>query len=279
MRVREILCKSALVKSGITGVDFVLNPYTGCEHGCVYCYASFMLRFRPHPEPWGAFVDVKVNFAELLRKELRRAGDGEIMLSSVTDPYQPVEAEYKITRSCLEALQEMQESRNDFALGVPPVSILTKSDLVTRDIDILSGMRTVQVGMTITTPDDGLSGLLEPRAPVSSRRFRALENLSKKGIFTWAFAGPLIPYYSDGAGSIRKLFGRFREAGVQRVLVDRMNMYPACLGRLLHVCRGDDRALRRISWARANPAEYEEELRLSIEETQAEAGCPVEIVF
>ncbi|MGE5541703.1 MAG: SPL family radical SAM protein, partial [Bacillota bacterium] len=205
VRVREIPCRSAVVKSGIPGIDFVLNPYTGCEHGCVYCYASFMMRFRPHAEPWGRFVDVKVNFPQILRRECRKVRSGEIMLSSVTDPYQPAEAEYGLTRECLRILDALQDSRSgsDMLPGagvteapdVPLVSILTKSDLVARDVDVLSRMRSVQVGMTITTADDRVSRVFEPRAPYSSRRFRALETLAARGVYTWAFAAPLIPYY------------------------------------------------------------------------------------
>lgn len=289
MRVREILCKSAIVKSKIPGVDFALNPYTGCEHGCVYCYASFMTRFSLHPETWGGFVDVKVNFPQALRRECRRVGGGEIVISSVTDPYQPVEAEYGITRECLHILEETQDARSEAVAlpgsgvaetsRVPLVSVLTKSDMVVRDADILSRMRRVEVGMTVTTVDDRVSRAFEPRAPDSSRRFRALEILATRGIYTWAFAGPLIPHYSDGAESIRVLFSRLRDAGVRRILVDRMNMYPACVSGVLRALQGESRAARRLAWARDDPAGYEAELRAGIEEARAGAGCPIEVVF
>ncbi|HOG47104.1 MAG TPA: radical SAM protein, partial [Anaerolineae bacterium] len=107
MAVREIQAKSMLQKSGLPGAQYVVNPYVGCVHGCVYCYARFMKRFTGHNEPWGRFLDARVNAPELLRRELarRRAPlEGAVFLSSVTDPYQPPEARYRLTRGVREAL-------------------------------------------------------------------------------------------------------------------------------------------------------------------------------
>ena len=94
MQLAEITVKSALVKSGIPGVEYVINPYLGCGHGCKYCYAVFMKKYarRFQGQPWGSFVEAKVNIAEVLRRELaRKRQRGRAMLSSVCDPYQPVE--------------------------------------------------------------------------------------------------------------------------------------------------------------------------------------------
>jgi DNA repair photolyase len=88
--------------------DYVINPYRGCRHGCTYCYARFMKRFTGHKEPWGEFVDVKVNASQLLRKQLKKAKQGIVALSTVTDPYQPIERKYELTRRCLEALLDHQ---------------------------------------------------------------------------------------------------------------------------------------------------------------------------
>jgi len=127
VETRQIEAKSILSKSGIGGISYCVNPYVGCSHGCVYCYASFMKRFTGHREPWGSFVDVKVNAPQLLEKQTRKTRDGVIILSSVTDPYQPAEARCRVTRGCLEALA-----------GKPfRVEVLTKSPLVLRDIDLL----------------------------------------------------------------------------------------------------------------------------------------------
>ena len=102
--VRETVCKTILNRSGLG--DYSLNCYTGCTHACVYCYARFMQRFHPHDEPWGAFVDVKVNAVEVLKRQLRRAEPGKVFVSSACDGWQPVEAEWRLTRRCCELLLE-----------------------------------------------------------------------------------------------------------------------------------------------------------------------------
>lgn len=117
---REIFCRSALNRTGIPGYEFCLNSYVGCAHACLYCYASFMCRFTDHRENWGEFLDVKVNFPDVLAKQLRSRTrpEGKVLLGTVTDAYQPAEAIYEITRSSLEILAEDQSLE---------VHILTKS--------------------------------------------------------------------------------------------------------------------------------------------------------
>ncbi|HUL31180.1 MAG TPA: radical SAM protein, partial [Thermodesulfobacteriota bacterium] len=90
MKIKEIFAKTILTKTAIPGFDYCINPYVGCGHGCRYCYASFMKRFSGHLEPWGEFIDVKVNAPTLLRKQLKRPKHGVVALSTVTDPYQPI---------------------------------------------------------------------------------------------------------------------------------------------------------------------------------------------
>ncbi|MEA3459995.1 MAG: radical SAM protein [Chloroflexota bacterium] len=187
MRVTEIECKSILTKSGIEAIHYALNPYVGCGHGCVYRYASFMKRFTGHKEKWGMFVDVKVNAAEVLAHQMRRAKRGNIAFGTVTDPYQPLEKKYKITCACLEVL-----TAYDF-----PVSILTRSDLVLRDLDLLCRLKDVEVGFTITTLDDGGRQMFEPRSSPVLARLTALSELAEAEMKTWAFCGPLLPLLSD----------------------------------------------------------------------------------
>src|SRR3989304_2124443 len=139
--IREIQAKSILTKSGIPGVDYCINPYVGCSHGCRYCYATFMKRYTGHTEPWGGFVDVKITAPEILQRQLKRARNGRGMISSVTDAYQHIESKYKPTRQCLEILLQNQS----------PVDILTKSPLVLRDMDIIKKFKDIEVGITITT--------------------------------------------------------------------------------------------------------------------------------
>jgi DNA repair photolyase len=204
--IREIAARSVLSKSGIPGIDYCVNPYTGCAHACRYCYATFMKRFTGHSEGWGTFVDVKVNAPQLLARQLRRARPGTIMLSSVTDPYQPVEARYKVTRSCLEALAPYPVE----------VHMLTKSPLVLRDVDVLKKLRSVSVGITITTDDDRVRRLFEPQAPPIARRLRALKELRQQGIPTYAFVGPLLPMNPE-------VLARALLPYADSVLIDRMN--------------------------------------------------------
>ena len=95
--IREIHARSILSRSKV--FDYVVNPYTGCQHGCTYCYARFMKRFTGHSEPWGQFVDVKVNAPELLETQVNRRPMGRVWVSGVCDPYQPLEKKYGLTRS------------------------------------------------------------------------------------------------------------------------------------------------------------------------------------
>jgi hypothetical protein len=116
--VRETVCKTILNRGSIS--DYTLNCYTGCSHGCVYCYARFMQRFHPHDEAWGKFVDVKINAVEVLKRQLRRLLPGDVFVSSACDGWQPVEAQYGLTRRCCELLLNSVQSKSPCRI---PVSI------------------------------------------------------------------------------------------------------------------------------------------------------------
>ena len=206
MVVQEILVKSALTRSRIPSVTYCLNPYLGCQHGCRYCYAEFMRKFTPHQEPWGQFVDAKINIAEVLVKEVRRTKKADVSISTVTDPYQPLEKKYGLTRACLKILLEHQF----------PISILTKSPLVLRDLDLLKCFPDCEVGLTITTNDDQIRQIFEPHAPAIHTRLEMLRRLKAAGIRTYAFIGPILPMNPQALAS--QLSGL-----VDWVLVDRMN--------------------------------------------------------
>ncbi|MCJ7588755.1 MAG: radical SAM protein [Candidatus Aminicenantes bacterium] len=205
IKVREVEAKSILNKSKI--FDYCVNPYTGCQVGCAYCYAKlFIPRYSGHDEPWGTFVDVKTNAPDLLRKQLRRAKRGTVWLSSVCDPYQPLEAKYLLTRHCLEALAE-----SGF-----PVQVQSKSVLLLRDIEILARIRDLETGFTIATDDERTARLFEPFASTPMERARALGALRSRGIRTFAFIGPLLPLNPGKLAALLK-------GAVDRVLIDRMN--------------------------------------------------------
>jgi DNA repair photolyase len=139
--IREVRCRTLLNRCSID--DYSFNRYIGCEHGCGYRYARFMQRFHPHAEAWGQFVDVQVNAAEVLARQLRRLPPGDVFTCSACDGWQPVEEHYRLTHECCRLLLDA-----GFRLNV-----LTKSRLILRDLDLFAG-RNVRVGVTITTPDE-----------------------------------------------------------------------------------------------------------------------------
>lgn len=216
MGVNEILARSILQKSGIPGVSFVINPYAGCVHGCVYCYARFMKRFTGHTEPWGAFLDAKINAPALLKRQLENRKTPlteEVFLSSVTDPYLPAERQYQLTRRILEVLLEHQT----------PISILTKSDLVLRDIDLLRQFKRCTVGLSMMTVDDNLASRFEPRASSPSQRIRALNTLKANGVYTYAFISPYLPRLSNIERLFEGLQGAIDEIGIEALNVRACN--------------------------------------------------------
>lgn len=225
VRVREVSAKSALTASKIPGMSWALNPYIGCSHGCRYCYVRVMQRFFHHQgEVWGTFVDVKENAARLLMKELKRRKRGTVMLASATDCYQPLEQKRKLTRSCLELLRDARF----------PVSILTKSALIMRDLDVLAGIDELEVGLTITTDDDAVRRAMEPRASSIPDRIAALKALHEAGLKPFVFVGPTLPMDPERlAGLLEPL--------ASSVLFDRMN-YPSLI-RALAARQGWEAAL------------------------------------
>jgi len=205
IKITEVRAKSILNKSKI--FDYCVNCYTGCQVNCRYCYARlFIPRYSGHSEPWGSFVDVKVNAPEVLAKQVLRAKKGIVWLSSVCDCYQPLEAKYKLTRQCLEILAEHQF----------PVQVQSKSILLLRDQDIFKKFEAVEVGFTITTDDERIARLFEPGASPVSERIQALGILKSNGIRTFAFVGPILP------GNPEKLVALL-EGKIDKVLIDRMN--------------------------------------------------------
>lgn len=204
--IQEIKAKSILTRSGIPGVDYCINPYVGCFHGCRYCYATFMKRFTGHTEAWGSFVDVKVNSPEVLQRQLQRKARGRVMISSVTDAYQPIEAKYKLTRKCLEVLLQYQF----------PVDILTKSPLVLRDLDLIKEFKDIEVGVTVTTNDEKIRKVFEPKAPSITARINTLKKLHNNGINTYAFIGPVLPMNPEAL--LENI-----NPHVDSIIIDRMN--------------------------------------------------------
>jgi len=187
-KLYEVKAKSILTPSRIPGITYSLNPYVGCTFACRYCYANFMARFKSYKESWGDFVEVKLNAPQLLEKELGKKRPGTIEMSLVCDPYQPVEERYGLTRGCLEVLLKLSTLSQYF-----PLSILTKSPLVLRDIDILKRIPDVEVGFSIGTHSEKIRRLFEPKAPPLQVRLQALKKLKEAGIRTYVFVAPVLP--------------------------------------------------------------------------------------
>lgn len=237
--IKEIEAKGILSKCGIPGIDFVVNPYIGCRFGCKYCYASFMGRFvGKKVADWGEYVYPKINAPELLKKEVEKKlpnkGKGkEVFFSSVTDPYQGLEAKYRLTRQCLEILADWEFAGT--------LSILTKSNLVTRDIDILKKFQNAVVGLTVTSADDGISRYFEKYAPAVSDRFEALKKLNQAGIKTYAFIGPLLPHFVADEIQLEKVFKKLVEVGTKDVYIEHLNLSSYIRGRLMDEMKGADK--------------------------------------
>ncbi|MEM0016604.1 MAG: radical SAM protein [Saccharolobus sp.] len=205
MIIKYIKVKTALSESGLKEIDYSLNPYLGCVYSCTYCYAPYFTPNKEASENWGKVVVIKDNLLEVLRKEVKVKRKGTVGISTITDPYQPIEALQKLTRESLKILLE-----SNFR-----VSIQTKSPLVLRDIDILERYKkNVDVGFTITSLN-----WVEPNAPPPKARIKALERISEV-VESWLFLGPIIKGVNDDVEEIidevsnlriRIIFDRFRK--------------------------------------------------------------------
>ncbi|MBN2030528.1 radical SAM protein [bacterium] len=211
--ISEVSCQSIINRSRIPGLDYTINPYTGCQHGCIYCYARFMIKYTHHQTEWGSFIDVKINGPEVLKKQLTKLSRGLVSLSTVTDPYQASENRYQITRKIL-----IELLKHRF-----PVSILTKSNLVLRDIDVLKqfDQNACEVGFSINTLDENIRNHFEPHAPSIQKRIESLKILHKEGIKTWVFLAPILPVLTTN--SLNPLLDEIKN-NVDYVLVDRLNI-------------------------------------------------------
>jgi DNA repair photolyase len=203
--IKEIYARSILSRSKV--FDYVVNPYIGCQHGCTYCYARFMKRFTGHKEPWGEFVDAKINAPDLLQRQVMKLPPGRVWVSGVCDSYQPAERKYELTKKCLEILAEHHW----------PTTIQTKSSLVLRDINLLRENSNIEVGLSVTTGDEGIRKLFEPGASPIEERVRALEELHLAGIRTFAMIAPVLPK----AENLAAMLG----GKVDYVLIDRLNYH------------------------------------------------------
>jgi len=218
MKINIIKCKTALSKSNLPGLEYSLNPYRGCQHNCCYCYVPNVLRIER--KNWGSFVDVKKNIPIVLSNELKNKKQGIVGISTVTDPYQPIEAKYNLTKYCLEQL-----IIHDF-----PVNIQTKSDLVTRDINIISKFNDIEVMFSIGTINDSERKILEPFSSPIQKRLEAMKKISDTGIKTSVFFGPIYPTIKKE--DLTNILDTFVEFGAKEIMVDKFNLKPGILDAL-----------------------------------------------
>jgi len=184
--VRPVEAGSILTqaKGRLASFDYSLNPYRGCGFGCSYCYAAFFVPDDVKRDAWGQWVEVKANALELLAKQ-KNLGDARIYMSSVTDPYQPIEAQTELSRSILEHLADRAEQ--------PRIVIQTRSPLVVRDIDVLRRFRHVRVNMSITTDSDEIRKRFEPGCASIERRLQAVRELIDAGLKVNVCISPMLP--------------------------------------------------------------------------------------
>ncbi|MCX5810215.1 MAG: radical SAM protein [Proteobacteria bacterium] len=247
MIVKEIEAKTILSKSQI--YDYALNAYVGCQHNCIYCYARFMKRFTRHREQWGEFVDVKMNAAELLTREVKKKKKGTVWISGVCDAYQYVEQKYMLTRRCLEILVE-----NGWSLAIQ-----TKSPLVLRDIGILKRSADAEVSFTITTADDKVRRIFEPGAPPIEKRIEALGVLHAEGIKTVVMVAPMLP-------GVDRLVDMLK-GKADHALIDRYNYHYA------------DRAYKKHGMEWAMDEKFFQDKGEELKTTFEKAGIPCQKLY
>jgi DNA repair photolyase len=220
---REEPCRSALNR--VKGMPFAwsLNPYTGCAHRCTFCYVrGFEARAdRPSDDRYGRSIRVKVNVAEVLRRELARPSwrREEVVVGAATDPYQPLEGRYRLTRACLIALAQART----------PFSIITRGTLIWRDVDVLqdaSVRAAVGVSFSVPTLDERVWRTTEPGTAPPRRRLEVVRRLADAGIDVGVALAPLLPGISDGPEQLAAVVRAARDAGARSLWSAPLNLRP-----------------------------------------------------
>ncbi len=189
--IKETTVKSIITKSNLPVCDYSVNPYVGCTHACQYCYASFMKRFTNHSEPWGIFLDVKT-WPDI--KNPKKYDGKELLIGSVTDPYNPQEETYQRTRALLKQLKSSGAK----------ITIQTKSDLVLRDMDLIQSFPDARVGFSINTLDETFKDDMDKAVSIE-RRLYAMKQLHDAGIRTTCFISPIFPGITDVKAIIERV--------------------------------------------------------------------------
>jgi DNA repair photolyase len=220
---REEPCKSALNPVKGMGFKWSLNPYMGCVHRCTFCYVRhFEHRSeRPFDNRYGTSIRVKTNVAEVLRKELaRRSWEHElVVVGAATDPYQPAEGRYKLTRGCLEAFRDSSN----------PFGIITRGPMIVRDLDVLvDAARRAEVGVTFSIPtlDEDVWKRTEPSTAHPRQRLKAVKTLVDAGVNARVGMAPILPGISDRPEQLREVVRAAREAGATGIWANVLFLRP-----------------------------------------------------
>jgi DNA repair photolyase len=225
MRVeyREEPCKSALNPVKGMGFKWSLNPYMGCVHRCTFCYVRHFERRsdRPSDDRYGTSIRVKINVADVLRKELAGASwqYEDVTIGAATDPYQPAEGKYKLTRACLETLRD----------AANPFSIITRGPMIVRDLNVLvEASRRAEVSVTFSVPtlDEEVWKRTEPSTAHPRQRLKAVKELVDAGVKASVGMAPILPGISDGPEQLREVVRAAREAGATGIWVNLLFLRP-----------------------------------------------------
>jgi DNA repair photolyase len=220
---REEPCRTALNRVTGMGFRWSLNPYMGCVHRCAFCYVrGFELRAdRPSDARYGTSVRVKVNIVEVLRGELRRRSwrRDTVAIGAATDPYQPAEGRYRLTRNCLVALGEART----------PFDLITRGPLIIRDRDVLAGASRrapVRVSVSLATLDASLASTLEPGVAPPRQRLRTIRMLTDAGIAAGVALAPVLPGLTDAPRDLAAVLAAARDAGATHAWTNVLNLRP-----------------------------------------------------
>jgi DNA repair photolyase len=220
---REEPCKSALNAVKGMGFKWSLNPYMGCVHRCTFCYVRHFERRsdRPADDRYGTSIRVKTNVADVLRRELARASwqHEHVVVGAATDPYQPAEGKYRLTRRCIEVFRD----------AANPFSIITRGPLIVRDVDVLAeAARRASVSVTFSIPtlDEEVWRQTEPSTAHPRQRLRALKQLVDAGVNASVGMAPILPGVSDRPEQLREVVRAAREAGATGIWANLLFLKP-----------------------------------------------------
>jgi len=266
MNIKEINPKACMVKSKLT--DYVINPYTGCSHGCQYCYADFIKRFQHISDKWGNFVYAKINCPELLEKELEKNKPGTIFMSSVCDCYMPEEEKFRLTRKIFEIITTSKYK------GKFKIEVLTKSKLAQRDFDLFKQLN-LKLGMSINQLNKKTASIIEPSASSPEERIETLIKAKTQGIKIYGFISPVLP----GITNLDEVFSALKKAGVEYVWVELFNMRKSAVDKMMPIYKEFfPERLEEFVLAKTNQKEWHAKIRKQARELEKKYNLPIKDV-